>query len=220
MKAKKQPFNVKKSALSAIIPFLFAGSITAQTFNSVKQVENLNGIQIKHLQPKDTLRLNAQDTLYASGYVPLKEELTLASLPLARIKLTSGYGYRIHPIYGNVRFHNGIDLSARHAVISAVLHGIVLCSAYDPSIGNFVVISHGLFETTYGHLSIRLVKAGELVKAGSSIGISGKSGCVTGEHLHFIVRFKGQSINPLPFLKAILSIHQKEKLTTLLTSKI
>ena len=149
--------------------------------------------------------------------IPEQHLLNLSQLPLDHISLTSKFGYRVHPVLGGIKFHNGIDLSAHNVNIYSVLHGTVVISSYDDAIGNYIVINHGLYETTYGHLSTRYVKEGDLVKAGSIIGRSGRTGRVTGEHLHFIVKYQGQSINPLPFLKEILTINRKEELTNLLT---
>ncbi|MEN0053580.1 MAG: M23 family metallopeptidase [Mucilaginibacter sp.] len=214
---------MKHFNLCLILVFLFAVNGFSQDFNSVLHVEQVNTIAVKKKPViKDTIIKEkvVRDTIYSSTYLPEKEPLALSSLPLEDIKLTSGFGYRIHPILGSVKFHNGIDLSAREANVFSVLHGTVITSAYDNIIGNYVVINHGLYETTYGHLSIRFVKAGDLVKPGTIIGISGRTGRVTGEHLHFIVKYKGQSINPLPFLKEILTVNGKEQLTNFLTNTI
>ncbi|MVN23017.1 M23 family metallopeptidase [Mucilaginibacter arboris] len=206
---------MKLSLFPFIVFYLFAVSGFSQEFNSIKPFEATNSVSLK----KDTAAslVFHKDTIYGSNYLPGKEMLRLASLPLDNIRLTSGYGYRIHPIVKSIKFHNGIDLSARHAMIYSVLHGTVIASNYDHAIGNYVTINHGYYETTYGHLSERLVNVGELVKAGSVIGISGQSGLVTGEHLHFIVRYKGQTINPLPFLSEILLIKERNQLIELLT---
>lgn len=211
---------MKQFKIFFIILFLFAINGYAQQFNSIVSVEEINFIAVKKKSiDKDTVVKFKiiKDTVYTSKYLPERENLELSSLPLANIKLTSGFGYRIHPVLGNLKFHNGIDLSARQANIYSVLHGTVVISSYDSIIGNYVVVNHGLYETTYGHLSVRFVTVGDLVKAGTIIGRSGRTGRVTGEHLHFIVKYKGQSINPLPFLREILMVNQKEQLTNFLT---
>lgn len=211
---------MKHFKISFIIFFLFAVNGYAQQFNSIVSVEEINTIAVKKKSiVKDTVVKFQiiKDTVYSSNYLPEREPLELSCLPLANIKLTSGFGYRIHPLLGNLKFHNGIDLSARQASIYSVLHGTVVISSYDNIIGNYVVVNHGLYETTYGHLAVRFVKVGDLVKAGTIIGRSGRTGRVTGEHLHFIVKYKGQSINPLPFLREILMLNQKEQLTDFLT---
>jgi murein DD-endopeptidase MepM/ murein hydrolase activator NlpD len=211
---------MKQFKIFFIILFLFAVNGYAQQFNSIVSVEEVNFIAVKKKSiDKDTVVKFKiiKDTVYTSKYLPERENLELSSLPLANIKLTSGFGYRIHPVLGNLKFHNGIDLSARQANIYSVLHGTVVISSYDSIIGNYVVVNHGLYETTYGHLAVRFVIVGDLVKAGTIIGRSGRTGRVTGEHLHFIVKYKGQSINPLPFLREILIVNQKEQLTNFLT---
>lgn len=209
---------MKNITLTIGMLFLFAVKVFAQRFNSVLSVEPINTIAVKKEVQRDTIKPNiAKDTTHGFEFVPDKEPLQLACLPVSDIHLTSGFGYRIHPILGSLKFHNGIDLSVRHANVYSVLHGIVEYSGYDNIIGNYVIVNHGNYETTYGHLSVRFVKPGDLVKAGTVVGISGRTGRVTGEHLHFIVRYNGQTVNPLPFLKTILSVHETNQLTDFLT---
>jgi murein DD-endopeptidase MepM/ murein hydrolase activator NlpD len=213
---------MKKLKFTLVIPFLFAVlNSHAQGFNSIRTVQEINSVEIRHPKPivKDTVvKIKViRDTIFTSTYLPDKEPLAISRLPINKIILTSGFGIRVHPVLGNIKFHNGIDLSARQADIYSVLHGTVVVSSYDNIIGNYVVVNHGLYESTYGHLSVRFVKVGDLVKAGTVLGISGATGRVTGEHLHFIVKYRGSAINPLPFLKEILSVNKKEELTQLLT---
>lgn len=196
--------------------FSFAVNGYAQGFNSAVHSEEIKRIGLKKEFKKDTTTVvkMAKDT---NGVVSEHHLLTLSRLPLDKLVLTSGFGYRVHPLKGGIKFHNGIDLSAHNGKVYSVLHGTVVVSNYDDEIGNYVVVNHGLYETAYGHLSARYVNEGDLVKAGSLIGLSGRTGCVTGMHLHFIVRYQGKSINPLPFLKGILTINRKDELTQLLT---
>lgn len=210
---------MKTSKITLVIFFSFAVNGYAQQFNSVVQAGEFKAIGIKKEIKKDAVRTIKiiKDTIVLLQTIPEQHLLTLSQLPLDHIVLTSKFGYRVHPVIGGVKFHNGIDLSAHNANVYSVLHGTVVTSSYDDEIGNYIVINHGLYETTYGHLSLRYVQVGDLVKAGSIVGISGRTGRVTGEHLHFIVKYQGQSINPLPFLKIILTIHRKEELTNLLT---
>jgi len=214
---------MKKLKIHLFVLFLFAVlKVNAQQFNSIKSIERVNsvGIRLKPVEKEsDTItKIKViRDTIFTNNSMPDKEPLEISSLPMDRLILTSSFGFRVHPVLGAVKFHNGIDLSARQAEIYSVLHGTVVVSSYNNIIGNYVVVNHGLYETTYGHLSVRFVKGGDLVKAGTVLGISGATGRVTGEHLHFIVKFKGNSINPLPFLKEILSVNRKDQLTDFLT---
>jgi murein DD-endopeptidase MepM/ murein hydrolase activator NlpD len=125
-------------------------------------------------------------------------------LPLRHLKITSGYGYRIHPITGEYKFHSGIDLRARSDTVYAVLPGVVSATGYDNLLGIYEKLDHGDFETTYGHLSQLFFLKGDTVVAGTPLGVTGSTGQVTGEHLHFTVRCLGHPVDPLCFLMIII----------------
>jgi len=134
--------------------------------------------------------------------------LLMACLPLRQVTLTSAYGYRVHPVTGKYAFHSGIDLRARNDTVFAVLPGHVSTVSFNPLLGIYIQLDHGELETTYGHLAQILVLPGDSVNAGSPVGISGSTGRVTGEHLHFSMRLHGRSINPLAFLTLIDIAHE------------
>jgi murein DD-endopeptidase MepM/ murein hydrolase activator NlpD len=124
-------------------------------------------------------------------------------LPLRHLKMTSGYGYRIHPITGEYKFHSGVDLRARNDTVYAVLPGVVSATGYDNLLGIYEKLDHGDFQTTYGHLSEIFVSPGDSVSAATAIGITGSTGRVTGEHLHFSIQYRHSYIDPLAFFYAI-----------------
>lgn len=132
-------------------------------------------------------------------------------LPLRHLQVTSVYGYRVHPLTGQYQFHRGIDLRARSDTVFAVLPGRVMAAAYDPLLGFYIRLEHGPFETLYGHLSQVFVLAGDSVSVCYPVGISGASGLVTGEHLHFAVSYQHRPIDPLKFLTLLISNHQHKK---------
>lgn len=137
----------------------------------------------------------------------------LVCLPLRHLQVTSRYGYRVHPLTGRYQFHKGIDLRARSDTVFAVLAGRVTASAYDPLLGFYVRLDHGDFETLYGHLSQIFVPAGDSVWACESLGITGATGAVTGEHLHFAVSYHHSPIDPIQFLTLLnnqLNSNKKE----------
>ncbi|MBM3709336.1 MAG: hypothetical protein FJW61_02790 [Actinobacteria bacterium] len=118
-------------------------------------------------------------------------------------RLKSGFGYRMHPIFGYRRFHSGIDLVAPSGtLVKAADGGEVIQAGYDHGYGYSVVIYHGGgFATWYGHLSRILVSAGQVVGRGQVIGLVGATGWATGSHLHFEVRINGAAQNPLEWLQ-------------------
>ena len=113
-------------------------------------------------------------------------------------KLTSAFGYRIHPITGQPHSHTGIDIPAPGGTaIHAAKGGQVVTSAYHSSYGNYVVIDHGNGNSTlYAHMSSRAVSAGQIVSQGDVIGYVGSTGSSTGNHLHLEVRVNYQRVDP------------------------
>jgi len=123
------------------------------------------------------------------------------SFPLKSLCMTSRFGWRIHPITGKIQFHQGVDLAARHDTVFCILDGIVKIIGYNAYIGNYIIITHsGDVESIYGHLSVISVLPNEEIVAGQAIGITGATGRVTGEHLHFSIKYHGRELSPLAFL--------------------
>ncbi len=116
--------------------------------------------------------------------------------------VSSGYGYRVHPIYGTRRLHTGLDISGGSGTpIAAAKGGTVLSAGWRGGYGNAVVISHGGGITTlYAHQSQMNVSAGQQVGRGDIVGWVGSTGASTGPHLHFEVRVNGSPVNPRPYL--------------------
>ena len=119
-------------------------------------------------------------------------------LPLKHLSLTSPFGYRIHPITSQYRFHNGIDLRAHHDTVYAVFDGTAFIG-YDHFLGIYIKIINGNLTVSYGHLSALFTCAGP-VACGEPVALTGATGRVTGEHLHFSIKYKGHYLEPLKFL--------------------
>lgn len=128
----------------------------------------------------------------------------LVTLPLCHLSLNSGFSYRVHPVTGQWAFHAGIDLRARDDTVFAIMDGIVKNAAYDNFLGIYIRLKHGRIQSLYGHLSRVFVAPAGTVRAGQPIGISGATGRVTGEHLHFSIYFGNKPVNPLEFLFQII----------------
>ncbi len=116
--------------------------------------------------------------------------------------ISSGFGYRVHPIFGTRRLHKGIDQGASTGTpIAAAKGGTVISSGWQNGYGNTVVIDHGSGITTlYAHQSQLGVSAGDRVNRGDVIGYVGSTGNSTGPHLHFEIRSNGTAIDPVPYL--------------------
>ena len=121
--------------------------------------------------------------------------------------LTSRYGYRTHPIYGDRRMHTGIDIGAGAGVpIIASDDGTVLLSEYSGGYGNLTVVEHASragrsVTTSYAHQSVMYVQPGQQVRRGQMIGRAGDTGNVTGPHLHFEVRLDGDPVDPMNYVE-------------------
>ena len=131
-------------------------------------------------------------------------------LPLKHLDLTSGYGYRIHPVTGKPDFHAGVDLRAHHDTVYAVAGGMVAATGYQTFLGLYISLDHDGIQTVYGHLSRVFITTGETVNSGEAIAISGSTGRVTGEHLHFSVLFQNKPVDPLKFLYQLLKYNNHE----------
>lgn len=124
---------------------------------------------------------------------------------------TSGYGYRVHPIYGTGKMHYGVDFanSIGTPVVSAAA-GVVSYAAPFSTYGNAVMVTHNIdgqtFTTLYAHLSAINASVGQTVSKGQQIGALGNTGNSTGPHLHFEVHvgswngMAANSVNPLRYI--------------------
>lgn len=114
---------------------------------------------------------------------------------------TRTYGYRTHPIYGDMRFHSGQDIGAPSGTsIIAADSGVVSYCGWNGGYGNCVMINHGGGRVTlYAHMSAYNCSYGQTVNQGDTIGYVGSTGVSTGPHLHFEVRINGATVDPMQY---------------------
>jgi murein DD-endopeptidase MepM/ murein hydrolase activator NlpD len=133
---------------------------------------------------------------YSSGSILLRPTNT---------RITSSYGWRVHPIYGYRRMHTGTDFGGPCGVpIRAAEDGRVVRAGWAGGYGNQIVVSHGIVRgdalaTSYNHMSRYAVQSGH-VSRGQVIGYIGTTGASTGCHLHFEVFVNGDRTNPMRYL--------------------
>jgi murein DD-endopeptidase MepM/ murein hydrolase activator NlpD len=117
--------------------------------------------------------------------------------------LSSGYGYRMHPVRGVRHLHDGVDISARPGTtVRATADGIVSFAGRSGANGNLVALEHGFgYSTYYAHNKKLNVKIGQVVKRGDVIAYVGSTGSSTGPHVHYEIWKNRKSVNPRPYLK-------------------
>lgn len=123
-------------------------------------------------------------------------------VPVPFYTLSSRFGMRLHPIYGEWRMHYGIDMGCPAGTpIYATRSGQVEIAVWSDSAGNYVQINHGDgYRSVYMHMTHYIVSPGQYVTAGQTIGYVGNTGASKGDHLHFGISLNGQYIDPYPLI--------------------
>jgi len=156
------------------------------------QVDSFEKIRQKYLESKGNRR-------HFPAIHPVAKE---------RAWISSGFGFRNDPFTGKRAFHSGIDFAGRAGTpIIVTADGVVTHAYLDRRLGNVVVVEHdiqeeneegevftreGIYRTEYGHMDKFLVKKGQRVARGDTIGTMGSTGRSTGPHLHYAVRFQNR----------------------------
>jgi murein DD-endopeptidase MepM/ murein hydrolase activator NlpD len=137
---------------------------------------------------------------------PLREDIVYSPVGVGRI--TSGAGFRRHPVTGKHSFHSGVDLSAKlNDKVYNLLDGVVTRVGWRGNLGVAVEVYHPYpnIKTINGHLNAYSVLPGMWVQRGRVIGYAGSTGRSTGVHLHYTVikADTGEYIEPLDYLKQV-----------------
>jgi Peptidase family M23 len=133
--------------------------------------------------------------------------------PVQDRTISSGYGWRMHPIKGTLKFHDGIDFPVPIGTsVMAIASGRIIYQGWLDGYGKTVVIDHGGgYSSLYGHLSGFIGRNNGFVPMGAAIGLSGSTGQSTGPHLHLNVRAggdgrsitSGHDIDPRTFIRGL-----------------
>ncbi|MBI1185490.1 peptidoglycan DD-metalloendopeptidase family protein [bacterium] len=198
----------------------------------VNHYAQFEGLPQKDLLVKINTRLRDARTKLANlskSYDDLAKLATTKEERMARIpaiqpvnnkdlkRLSSGFGYRYHPILKIRKFHSGTDFSAPSGTeIYATADGVVEKAKYARGYGNHVVLDHGFgYETLYGHMSKIAVRAGQKVKRGELIGYVGSTGLSSAPHLHYEVIKNKVKVNPIHYFNNDLGAEEYETILNL-----
>ena len=160
-------------------------------------LENVAAMEEQYSKAREELLANLAKTTnqsYVGGEF-------LWPLPSAHMKISSGYGQRIHPVTGKPQFHRGIDIPAPYGTeIYAVNDGTVIECSYNYADGYYITISHGGgIASFYSHLSRYHVNVGDKVTRGQVIANVGTSGYTTGAHLNLNIYENNTAVDPLKY---------------------
>jgi murein DD-endopeptidase MepM/ murein hydrolase activator NlpD len=141
---------------------------------------------------------NSTDYYDAGGHSVTQ---SLLRKPVAAGRLGDGFGWRMHPVLGVRRMHEGVDYTAPFgSPIAAAAAGVVELISEEAGYGKYVRIRHDLgYETTYAHISAVThgLHVGQRVRQGETIAFVGSTGYSTGAHLYYEVRINGRNVDPL-----------------------
>ncbi|SFV49767.1 M23/M37 peptidase [hydrothermal vent metagenome] len=159
-------------------------------------VERVDDAKIKQQQKIDKAKVTALQKSFLASGIPNGKFLNYR-------RVSSKFGYRIHPVTKKRDFHSGLDLPAKYGTpIYAPADGVVEYAKKKGAYGNFLLIAHNYgFKTAYGHLSKYAVKYGDYVQKGDIIAYIGSTGRSTGPHLHFEIRYLNKWLDPAIFMK-------------------
>lgn len=189
-------------------------------FHKVRRAENIYSIAkmykvdlkdiIKYNDLKNPKLIKRGQNLFIPGkklksaiYAKKKKPTKMFTLPVLRGYISSIFGNRYHPVYRRWIFHEGLDIaSSRGTKIYSSAGGKVTFVGWIRGYGKVIVLRHTKgFSTRYAHLRRAVVRIGEWVDQGQLIGYMGRTGRVTGTHLHFEIRRYGQALNPTKYIR-------------------
>ncbi|MDE6818241.1 MAG: M23 family metallopeptidase [Muribaculaceae bacterium] len=186
----KRYAGLERQALGSLSDKSLAGTLNEK----MNLLEREIVVQSQSFDELRRLALTRADRL---SHIPAIQPVSEAKLK----QMASGYGRRVDPVYGTVKFHEGMDFACDIGTpVYATGDGTVTAADWHSGYGNRIDINHGFgYTTRYAHLSKISVKPGQQVKRGDLIGLSGNTGKSTGPHVHYEVRLKDVPQNPVNY---------------------
>ncbi len=187
-----------------------SGDMMASVRQNVDKLKRQLDLQSRSL---DTIMKLAEDKEALLAAMPSIKPVNGDKLR-RKVKLLSGFGRRIHPIYKVPKMHYGIDFTAPSGTpIQATGAGEVIKAGRGSGYGNRVIIDHGFgYQTLYAHMKRIDVKVGDKVIRGQQIGLVGNTGASTAPHCHYEVHLNGQKVNPIHYCMDGLSPEEYQEL--------
>ncbi|OIO03669.1 MAG: hypothetical protein AUJ51_03695 [Elusimicrobia bacterium CG1_02_56_21] len=169
--------------------------------SEIKEAALNNSIQKMQEESRKRLSSYTEITLYLTDRH--NGARATPSIWPAEGRLTSNFGYRIHPLRLSTEYHSGLDIANQAGTpIRTSADGVVRHSGWAQGYGMCAVVDHGFgYSTLYGHMSEIVAKEGAVVKRGQVIGRMGSTGTSTGNHLHYEVWTGGVPRNPMKYLQ-------------------
>ncbi|MEW6773962.1 MAG: peptidoglycan DD-metalloendopeptidase family protein [Bacteroidota bacterium] len=201
LEAEPMPDEIRKAGFGGKVNKEWASlenaDIIKQTQDRLLQLSKQFYIQSRSLDEIAELAKNKSEMLSSiPAIIPIK-------VKDLKKQVTSGFGWRVHPIYKTQEFHPGLDFPSNQGTpVYATGNGKVEFASMDNSgYGLHVIINHGFgYQTLYGHLSKLAVRVGEKVKRGQLIGYVGSTGLSTAPHLHYEVIKNNEKVNPINYI--------------------
>jgi len=204
-------------------------SARAKLTEKSKEFEKVNAMNDDQLSKDIAAQLNninARITYQRTSYDAIEkliqnQDEKLASIPAIQpvsnkdlSRVASGFGMRIHPIYGIPKMHSGLDFTSPQGTpIYATGNGRVTTAGGGTGTGNHVIINHGYgYETVYMHMVRIKARVGQQVKRGEVIGWVGSTGASTGPHLHYEVHINRSAVDPVYFFFNDLNAEQYDRM--------
>ncbi|TDX52720.1 peptidoglycan DD-metalloendopeptidase family protein [Orenia marismortui] len=168
------------------------------TIRTIKKVNNLETVHIREGEIIKIPKLVIDLSNTSINTTSVKKDFIWP----VRGRISSGYGWRVHPILNKKHFHGGLDIAVKRGTsVKAAKSGVVLGSGWVSGFGKTVTIDHGNgVVTLYAHNSRLLVKQGQRVNQGQIIAKSGSTGRSTGPHVDFRILIDNKPVNPLKYL--------------------
>jgi murein DD-endopeptidase MepM/ murein hydrolase activator NlpD len=207
--AKQQDVLARKNALEAARAeqATARAEVAAEAANEQRLLAAVQAKKSEYLRQINQLQRESNDIAAQlrkrqSGEAVTPSGHGVLAYPVTNPVMTSPYGYRTHPIYGDRRLHTGVDFRAGTGTpVYSAGGGVVVFAGWKTGYGNTVVIDHGgSLATLYAHNSALAVSTGATVKRGQRISSAGSTGNSTGPHVHFEVRVNGSPVDPMKYL--------------------